>query len=468
MMKETSTTRYNRAKIWQVAFFSMNNSATNAQFFIFTMWFMVYCTENLLLGAALVGIMMTSSRLFDAVTDPIIGLLIDKTNTRFGKFRPFMVVGSLILNLTLFVIFSGIKFETEFATIVFLGIFYVFWVVGYTFQCTVTKSAQVILTNDPKQRPLFGGFDAFFTIGVAMVFMAGALPILDAFGGVKSAAAWKVLALVAIGLNVFFTFLAVIGIWSKDNPKFYSAKKTAALPKFKDYLPIIKGNRALQMLIVAASTNKLAQTVTGAATFYFFMYVIRNIDLQPKLTAIGVAASVAGTVLGVVMAIKMGKKETFTIGSWGCILIGLLMIIVRPFDPAQLVLLIVFFCLSTAIGAVTNQNVIPMIADAADYENWRSGRFVPGMIGTAFSFIDKVISSLSTSIVGIALGWIGYKSGMEPNATLYWTIMSLYIGIPVFGHICSVIAMKWHPIDRTLYDKMVTEINQRDRTTAAT
>ena len=80
----------NKASIFQLIGFGLNNTATNAHWFYILIFFLVYCTDYLKLSPVLIGIMMTSFRIFDGITDPIIGFIIDKTDTKFGKFKPFM------------------------------------------------------------------------------------------------------------------------------------------------------------------------------------------------------------------------------------------------------------------------------------------------------------------------------------------------------------------------------------------
>lgn len=87
---------YHRSKTWQIALFTSNNTATNTALFL--MGYYAYFSQNILgLAAVLVGGIATAMRVFDGVTDPFIGVLLDKTNTKFGRFRPFMLMGSLVM-----------------------------------------------------------------------------------------------------------------------------------------------------------------------------------------------------------------------------------------------------------------------------------------------------------------------------------------------------------------------------------
>ena len=120
------------------------------------------------------------------------------------------------------------------------------------------------------------------------------------------------------------------------------------------------------------------------------------------------------------------------------------------------------FCLANGVKSVSSGIVIPMIADCADYETYLTGRYVPGMMGTLFSFVDKMISSFATTVVGLVVAGIGYTATM-PQATdaytteLFWVTAFLFMGMPIIGWVCSLIAMKFYPLD----DKKMQEVQAK-------
>ena len=101
-------------------------------------------------------------RIFDGVTDPIFGVLLDRTHGKLGKFRPWMLIGNVIMVATVIGIFSVSPAGTGSEKYLITTVLYVIYVLGYTMQNAVTRAAQASLTNDPKQRPLFTLFDAIY------------------------------------------------------------------------------------------------------------------------------------------------------------------------------------------------------------------------------------------------------------------------------------------------------------------
>ena len=165
----------NRAKQWQIALFPFNNAATNVYFAFytyFTYFAIMYLTGSTagalagtIVSASLVLIVSTFTsifvplmRVFDGITDPILGGIMDKTRSRFGKFRPFMIIGNIMLAFSLLIMmvfFRALPDSVSAIRWVVYIVAYVIYVLGYTCQCAVTKAGQTCLTNDPKQRSQF-------------------------------------------------------------------------------------------------------------------------------------------------------------------------------------------------------------------------------------------------------------------------------------------------------------------------
>lgn len=444
----------NKASFWQLIGFGLNNSSTNAHWFYILLYFLVYCTDYLELSPILIGVMMTAFRIFDGITDPLIGFFIDKTDTKFGKFRPYMFFGTILMNLSFLSIFWGTKFDSNLKNYIYIIITYSIWVIGYTCCTICTKGAQAILTEDSSQRSMLSGVDTLASVALNLIYMAGGMVILNHFGGSTSGVAYRNFALITIAITSICSAAAILGIWKKDNKKYYSTNSGQTQLKISDYFKIFKENNALRALIFSASSSKIALTVTSTITFYFFTLVATAPNAQLKVNAptfvIGIIASFAA----ISLAVKYGRKKAYIFGAIFSIIAAIIVLIVRPFADNQILLLVVLCGLTYFGRTITEIHVIPMIADVVDYEKYKNGRFVPGMISTMFSFFDKLISSLAGLLVGLVLQIANYTPGMEVTPTLYYSIMFLYFGMPGIGYCLAIIGMKYYPITLEFYNKM--------------
>lgn len=466
----------NRAKFYQLALFPMNNGATNVYFVLILTYIATF--GNAVLGIALVfaSAMVTGMRVFDAITDPIIGAIMDKTDGKFGKFRPFMVLGNLVMAVSVILLYMVTPLIP--ASMVWLRytafiILYAVWVIGYTFQTSVTRSAQPVLTNDPKQRPLFTIFNTIGSLAGmgAMQFLA---PILRAnVGDYNTAAFYNVFTPIGIAISVALTVLAVIGIWEKDNKKYFGLGGKQEKVKVSEYVQIIKGNKPLQRLMVAGGGCKLALSIATNLTVLCMLYgcMMGNYDgLYLPMMVLGYVFSAPFFLLTVRTSQKHGQKRslmTYVAVALICYVGVLVMLLLwRQGDPAwtlrfitdgklsinlYTVLFLLFFGVGYGAYYSTADMPIPMVADCADYETYRSGKFIPGIMGTLFSLVDKLVSSLSATVVGVAVSCIGldilptaespYTPGMN------WVVIVLFCLIPMVAWVLTLIAMRGYELD---------------------
>lgn len=465
---------YNRAKPWQLILFTLNDVAFNVYYFGIA-FLSYYATGVVGLGVVFVSYLLTVMRVFDGITDPIIGILLDRTNTRFGKFRPFMVGGNLIMAVSVVLMFGTTHMIPEgiLRTVYFIAIYGVY-IIGYTCQGAATRAGQSCLTTDPKQRPMVSvvsGTGCGIIATVIQMIVSGYLMVKH--GGEMGTPFFMDLICVLIPISGVMTILAVIGIWEKDCPKYYGVgvKKGEKQKKvhIRDYWSVIKGNRALQMLILAASTDKLASTVSGNAIVSIMIYgiVCGNYALSGEISMITIIPTMLLLLVGAIFAGRMGQRKAVVVFSGLSIVscLGILALFIFG-DPTQIstgnmgfttVAFLVLYILMRGFMGIPGSLVIPMIADCSDYEIYRSGRYVPGLMGTLFSFVDKTISAFGNTIVGLLIAAIGYTAVQptvnDPLTTpVFVMALVLWCGLPILGWICSIIGMRFSPLTK---EKMV-------------
>ena len=393
--------------------------------------------------------MVTGMREFDAFTDPIIGELMDRTNGKLGKFRPFMLIGNIIMAFAVFMLYCicpDISEENMWLRYAAFIVLYAVWVIGYTFQTSVTRSGQTVLTNDPKQRPLFTIFN---TIGsmAGMGLMQFMAPIIrSVVADYSSADFYRVLTPIGVVISFFLTILAIIGIWEKDNPKYFGiggAKQEKT--KASEYIQIIKENNPMKRLMVAGAGCKLALSIATNVTVLCMLYgcMMGDYDgLYLPMMVLGYVFSVPFFLLTVRTSQKKGQKASLmkyvSVALVCYIGVLVLLFLWRQGDPAwnlslfsngkitinlYTVLFILFFGVGYGAYYSTADMPIPMVADCSDYETYRSGKYIPGIMGTLFSLVDKLVSSLSATVVGIAVSIIGLEN-LPTADTLYTPGMS--------------------------------------------
>ena len=475
MSESQNSSAVNRAKPYQLVLFPLNNGATNVYYVLVLSYIATFGSKVLALSMIFASVMVTGMRLFDAVTDPIIGALMDRTNGKFGKFRPFMVIGNLIMAVSILVLYCltplipDTMMWARYAVFVAL---YAVWVIGYTFQTSCTRSGQTVLTNDPKQRPLFTIFNTVGSLlGMgAMQFFA---PLLakQFEGGYASAGFFRTLAPVGVVISLVLTCLAVIGIWEKDQPKYFGIGGSTEKVKISQYIRIIKENTPMQRLMVAGAGCKLALSIATNTTVLCMLYgcMMGNYDgLYLPMMVLGYVFSVPFFLLTVRTSQKHGQKASlmkYVSVALACYVgVFVLLMLWGKGDGFTLsilgenglalnlytVLFIAFFGIGYGAYYATADMPIPMVADCSDYETYRSGNYIPGIMGTLFSLVDKLVSSLSATVVGIAVSFVGLQSlptQYDPYTPgMNVVVIVLFCVIPMVAWAATLIAMKGYAL----------------------
>ncbi|MGN0970100.1 MAG: MFS transporter, partial [Evtepia sp.] len=353
----------------------------------------------------------------------------------------------------------------------------------YTCQCVVTKSAQSCMTNDPKQRPMFASFDGvyntvlFALIGIVYSNFANQYKDVGSYASTEFFhAIWLLTAIV----SAVFTAIAVFSIAPKDRPEFFGTGKPVKVG-LKDYWETLKGNRAIQMLVVSASTDKLgASARTSAVSVAMFACIAGSTLLQGKVNAVTTIPSCIITFAAIsILATRLGQRKAMLVGSIGGLITNALLAALWLFgdpttmtsDPATgalnwgffLTAYVVLVVIYSGFQGISGNIVIPMTADCADYEVYRTGKYVPGLMGTLFSFVDKMVSSFAPMIAGIVFSMVGFKDhnpieGDPVTRELLIGVVFLAYGVISIGLICNLIAMKFYPLTKEKMEEIQAEV----------
>ncbi len=468
-MNENTTPQYSRAKTWQIMLWPANTTI-NSLMYVLMMFTSYIAVGGYGLAVATAGVIMTYSRVFDGITDPIIAVLTDRLDTKYGKIRIVMVTGftiQILAVLALFVWGVGQGF-------LFFIIMYLIYFIGSTLSGVATNTGNTVLTNDPKQRPKIYRWGMTYTtiLGASSSFFLSNL-LFSKHGGITNAALAE-LTIAIVVVSVVLEILAFIAISEKDKTENFPKKVSGKRVNFKDAWSLLRHNRGLQVLVIAGSSDKLAQQAAGQAAIttiifgiiighYEFMGTFKMIDIIPTLLVLFYATHMAG---------KNGTKKALI--KWTTIsmcLAAAVIVFMALIDPTQIsvapVPTVIFVILVSGFHAcmiATAACTGAMIPDIADYEFDKTGNYMPGTVAAVYAFIDKTISSFGATIVAVSIASIGYATvqpqpGDAATPAVFWVGMFMWMGLPIIGYILSLIALKFYPLDR---EKMV-EIQQNNQ-----
>lgn len=456
--------KYNNASAFQIALFTLNSAATTL--YLVLMEYVAYYINGIVgFTVVFASALLTALRVFDGLIDPMIGFIVDRFEGRFGKFRPFMILGNLLMLISVLLMFNTTHLIPEGMRLPYFILVYVIYVFGYTFQMIVAKSGQTVMTDNPKMRPLVSYFDSLFVTscygGTALYASAYLVP---KYGSYTNPALFREFTFVIAGISIGCTILGVIGIWNKDRPEFYNVGGVTKI-SLRDYWDVLRHNKPIRQLVMSASMNKFTSTVYNNITVCVMLFGIMmgNYAMAGEIGLLTIFPNLIIVTLGVMLAQHIGQKNTYTLFMY--LAIGLqivFMVFVYRADIYGIsfanltgtgIAFMVLYVLLNGAKSVSNSIVVPMIADCSDYEVYRSGMYVPGFMGALFALVDQVISSLATIFVGAMVAIIGFTEVLpqvEDPLTNELKLMTIfmYCVVPLLGWIFSLVVMHSYELDK--------------------
>ena len=462
---ETQTVQYRRAKLWQIILIAFN--AFNGMAVYFLIGLASYSASiGYGIATLAVGGLLTFTRIFDAVTDPLLAFLYDRVMTPFGKVRPLMLGGWAIQSAGLLCMFNFFSSKGH-GVPTFLG-FYMLYVIGYTIVNMTAQTLPALMTNDPKQRPTVGVWQTALNYITPMVLnIIVYTKLMPAYGGNFNQEFLNIVTWFCVTISFIGVVLVCIGIAAYDKPEnFEGIGKTEHL-KLKDMMDVLKNNKPLQSYIISASSDKIAQQAAAASIVGTMLngILIGNMGLATTLSVIGMLPSILFAILGARYAGKHGNKESIVTWTRYSLYANVAIIVfftilrfttgthtIATMGPSMILYVVLTFIVNGFAMCVTTANV-GFMADIIDYELDRSGKYIPAVVTGTYSLVDKIVSSFSAAIATGCVALIGYTTTMpQPGdpSTMGVFIMTMFLryGLAILGFICTLLAMRSCKLNR--------------------
>ncbi len=372
-----------------------------APIYIFLMF---YFTDVAGISAAYVGTIFLAARIIDAVTDPMMGMVVDNTRSRFGKFRPWIVIGTLLNALVLVALFSTHMFEGT-MLYVYAAVVYILWGLTYTIMDIPYWSMIPALSRSRREREklvvwprLFASLAWFITgtYGLHIVGVLGDGNQGDGFFEVSIIiAVIFCLSAFLIARNVKEKTIAVTGVPAE---KF----------NFKDVLAIIGKNDQLKALIGTVLSFQVANMLVGGFAIYYFSYALGNPELFPVYMMIAGAAEVLGVFTFPKIANMLPRKNLWLIACAFPIVSCVVLLLMSVALPGNTILIGLAGALIKFGVGITNALQTVMLADVVDYGEYKTGRRSESVIFSVQTMLVKFAGAMGGFIVGIGLSVVGY------------------------------------------------------------
>lgn len=297
----------------------------------FTGYISYYLTSIVGFSVIIAGSFITIFRIWDAFTDVGIGIVVDRTNSKWGKFRPYMVIGGIgtfVVSHIMIYLPPHIA-EGNSRKLIFVIIYMIFVLFSTMQACGLRATAQ-LMTDDSKQRVTYGMIN-----GIFLTILYSAIPIL-VFSHIVPVTKgfnldfFKKLLPVISGISLLCTIFALIAFRDKDVKREDTGGEKNEKFSFRDALALLRNNRPMQMLVLSAGTDKLASTLQGNATVVVIMFAIvaGNSKLSSAANSYTMIPSILMILLGLgAVGRRFEARRSMWFASWGGIIVSVLSII---------------------------------------------------------------------------------------------------------------------------------------------
>lgn len=450
--------------------YSSGNFPNNIIFLMVGTYLTYFYTNILGISPIMAGTIFMVARLVDAVTDPIMGMIVDKTNTRFGKFRPYILAGAPFLGIMFVLLFSVPDISPN-GKVAYAFVTYIIYSLAWTVVQIPQLALPAILTNDLAKRTRIQAiFQAFGSVA-SLVVSAWALPILDALGGQDNAGAWfKFTVIFGIISVILFIFSAqsVAGIDVYD-PNAVTVKKERQ--SLGEIFSVITKNRALLCVLIAYGTDMFAYQISNSLRIYFFKY---NMGGRTDLiTYIGYASTIVGFALVLFiqpMVKKTGKRMGIIVVEALAIVFTLPMLITGLSGSYAIAMVMFTYIAVTFTFTINNMLSRAAVLDSANYAQIKTGVNGTALVNSSFTFINKCCQAFSMFFSGAILSATGYDESLtQQTPNCLSAILLLCTVLPIAGYLASLVAMYFYPLTRKgelemeeQLDKLTTGVSDAD------
>lgn len=450
-------TTIRKAKGSDVFKYAVAGISGNTTYFLMLFYLTFFFTDIYGISATTVAGLMAVTRIIDAITDPLMGMLADRTKTKAGRYRPWIMGAAPLLGIAVFLLFSTPNLSPS-MKIVYAYVVYISYSLFSTATGVPASSLLAVMTNDSKQRTLIATVKQAMMVPAAFFVSVLALPMVNAFGG--GARGWQIYGGICGMIATVCYWISAWGAKRYDTLDVDLESKEKLT--IKSQLTSIAKNRPLWMLNIAFSTDQFASAVSTAVNVYFFTYYLGRQDLVAIVSSMQVLACVVSFAVIPVLSRKVEKNKLYM----GATVLVMIPYIVMFLLPTNVPVIMAGTFIANVLSTITITMGWAMLPDCVEYGEWKTGIRGSGMVTAAFGFSQKIGMALGGAAVGMMLSAVGYVAGAEQNETALEAIKAMKFIAPVLGYICSIISMRFYGITDSFYKKMLDDINKRKMKTA--
>lgn len=404
----------------------------NVVYAFLTFFVMIYLTDSIGLNSGIIGTLMAIAKIFDGISDVIFGSLIDKTHTKMGKARPWMLWPYFGCGVCLFAIFAIPTSWGKVAQYTFFLIFYVMLNAGFYTANNIAYSAlTALVTRNENERVQLGSIRFVFAFTTSTIIQAITFGLVDYFG--NDAAAWKIVALIYVMIGIISNTISVLSLKELPEEENNTKKETSAPAEkysLREAVGLLIKNKYYLLILGIFLLTQLYSAFTGVGTFYM-TYVLGDANLLGKFATALNIPMIIGLLLVPTVVAKLGGMYRINYSGYIVATVARFLVIVAAYMDS--IPMMLAFTAVASLGMCPLQGDLnAVIASASDYTYLTTGKRIDGTMYSCTSLGVKLGGGLGTAVSGWLLAASGYIKGgavAQPDSVI--TMLNvMYLWLP--------------------------------------
>lgn len=385
----------------EIISFAVGDAGCNLVWTTIGSYLTLYYTDSVGLAAATIGTLMLLSRILDGVSDLIMGSIIDRTHTKWGKARPWILYSAVPMGLGLVLMFSIPQNMGYNGKLIFASVTYILMAAVIYTACNLSYNTLLALeAPDPKDRVTMSSIRFFLTMATVLFINYNCTKFVDRFG-------WTGMSMIFGAIAVCLLLITFLG--TKERTGIEKAEQKQEKMSVKESFGYLFQNRYFWLLTIIFVLNYTILGVNNGLRIYFARNVLGNVTLMGTLTLCFILPKMIGNLFYPAINKMLGKWKSMMLGYF----LELCGVLIMAFTPACFETAVAGLVLLGIGGIPHNAGLFAMVADVIDYGEWKTGVRLDGLTNSATSFGMKVGAGLGSAITGWGLAWAAYDGTKE-------------------------------------------------------
>jgi glycoside/pentoside/hexuronide:cation symporter, GPH family len=431
--------------------YAFGDAAANFVFQTMVVFQLAFYTDTFGITAAAAGTLFLVVRVWDAIFDPIMGVVADRTNTRWGKFRPWILWTAVPFGIVGFLAFTTPPFGPQ-GKLLYAYATYIALMMVYSANNLPYSALSGVITGNLTERTSLSAYRFVFAMSAAFLIQGLALPMVNYFGQGNSAKGYQITMGIFSALAV--VFFVITFFTTKERVQADPTQKSSIRQDFAD----LGRNRPWLAVFALTIFVFITLSMRGGVMVYYFKYFVQREDLFSLFNVCGLAATIIGVVGSTPLAKRFGKRDVFVFGLAGTILFTAAFVLI---PRTAIVAMFATEMLRQFAYGFTIPLLWAMMADVADYSEWKNRRRATAIVFSGIVFALKAGLGFGGAIGGWLLSVYGYVPNIAQTEHALKGIRLTASVYPAVTFLVGLVFLFFYRIDKALEIRITDDLGER-------